>query len=151
MWVLAKIQVRWKYLENKMRPQRPQQLREVASRKSAFGQQRIGLDRSVRTEALRWTQSRALQSLPQPRRVRSAFLLARALAQSVGLDRSVRTEALRWTQSRALQSLPQPRRVRSAFLLARALAQSVGLERSLRIEALLWTQSRPLQSLAQPR
>src|SRR5947199_8642205 len=135
MLVLSKIQLRWKYLENKMRPQRPQQLREVASRKSAFGQQRIGLDRSVRTEALRWTQSRALQSLPQPRRVRSAFLLARALAQWVGLDRSVRTEALPWTQWRALERLALRQTVLSVFPVARGLLACAGLVRSLRTEA----------------
>src|SRR6266568_869789 len=123
--LLAKIQVRWKYLENKMGPRQPPQLQDVPSRKWVFAGQPVGLGRLLRTEALLPAQSRVPQSLQRLRGLRPAFLLARAFAQPVGLGRLLRTEALP-AQRRVLQSLQRPRGFRSVFLLARAFAQPVG-------------------------
>src|SRR5438876_8979533 len=61
--LLAKIQVRWKYLENKMGPRQPPQLQDVPSRKWVFAGQPVGLGRLLRTEALLLAQRRVLQSL----------------------------------------------------------------------------------------
>src|SRR5439155_372633 len=61
--LLAKIQVRWKYLENKMGPLHSPQLQDVPSRKSGVARQPVGLDRLRRTEALLPAQSRVPQSL----------------------------------------------------------------------------------------
>src|SRR5437773_102992 len=103
--LLAKIQVRWKYLENKMGPRQPPQLQDVPSRKWVFAGQPVGLGRLLRTEALLPAQSRVPQPLQLPRRLRPPFLLARALAQPVALGRLLRTEALLPAQRRVLQSL----------------------------------------------
>src|SRR5437867_6070873 len=145
--LLAKIQVRWKYLENKMGPRQPPQLQDVPSRKWVFAAQPVGLGRLLRTEALLPAQSRGPQSLQRLRGLRPAFLLARAFAQPVGLGRLLRTEAPLPAQRRVLQCLQLLRGFRSAFLLARAFAQPVGLDQSLRTEAPLPAQRRVLQCL----
>src|SRR5207249_5178928 len=145
--LLAKIQVRWKYLENKMGPRQPPQLQDVPSRKWVFAGQPVGLGRLLRTEALLPAQSRVPQSLQRPRGLRPAFLLARTFAQPVGLGRLLRTEPLLPAQSRVPQSLQRPRGLPPAFLLARALAQPVGRGRLLRTEGLLPAQRRLLQPL----
>src|SRR5438477_7225712 len=103
--LLAKIQVRWKYLENKMGPRQPPQLQDVPSRKWVFAAQPVGLGRLLRTEALLPAQSRVPQSLQRPRGFRPAFLLARAFAQPVGLDRFLRTETLLLARSRVSNPL----------------------------------------------
>src|SRR5438552_17704819 len=97
--LLAKIQVRWKYLENKMGPRQPPQLQDVPSRKWVFAGQPVGLGRLLRTEALLPAQSGVKQALQGQRGFRPAFLLARTFAQPVGLDQSLRTEALLPAQS----------------------------------------------------
>src|SRR5438046_4735245 len=103
--LLAKIQVRWKYLENKMGPRQPPQLQDVPSRKWVFAAQPVGFGRLLRTEALLPAQSRVPQSLQRLRGLRPAFLLARAFAQPVGLDQSLRTQAPLPAQRRVLQCL----------------------------------------------
>src|SRR5438552_12092291 len=145
--LLAKIQVRWKYLENKMGPRQPPQLQDVPSRKWVFAGQPVGLGRLLRTETLLPAQSRVPQSLQRPRGLRPAFLLARAFAQPVGLDHSLRTEALLPAQSRVPQPLQRPRGFRPAFLLARAFAQPVALGRLFRTEVLLPAPRRVLPCL----
>src|SRR5437773_1295677 len=135
--LLAKIQVRWKYLENKMGPRQPPQLQDVPSRKWVFAGQPVGLGRLLRTEALLPAQSRVPQSLQRPRGLRPAFLLARAFAQPVGLGRLLRTEALLPAQRRVLQPLQRPRGLHPPLLLVRASAQAVAFGRLLRTEALL--------------
>src|SRR5437667_6353421 len=132
--LLAKIQVRWKYLENKMGPRQPPQLQDVPSRKWVFAGQPVGLGRLLRTEALLPAQSRVPQSLQRPRGLRPAFLLARAFAQPVGLGRLLRTEALLPAQRRVPQSLQRPRRLHPVFLQAPACAPPVARGRLLRTD-----------------
>src|SRR5437773_12464331 len=133
--LLAKIQVRWKYLENKMGPRQPPQLQDVPSRKWVFAGQPVGLGRLLRTEALLPAQSRVPQPLQRPRGLRPAFLLARAFAQPVGLGRLFRTEALLPAQSRVLQSLQLPRVLHPACPLAPAFSPPVAPTPLLRFAA----------------
>src|SRR5438876_12391073 len=144
--LLAKIQVRWQYLENKMGTRQPPQLQDVPSRKWVFAGQPDGLGRLLRTEALLPAQSRVPQSLQRPRGLRPAFLLARTFAQPVGLGRLLRTEALLPAQWRVPQSLQLLRRLRPACLLGPALSHPVGLGPLPRIDDLRPARLRVSQS-----
>src|SRR5207244_5492795 len=98
--LLAKIQVRWKYLENKMGPRQPPQLQDVPSRKWVFAGQQVGLGRLLRAVDLLAAPTCVLESLQRPRWLRAALLICVSVGQPVGLGRLLRTEALLPAQSR---------------------------------------------------